>query len=269
MKKAGVARRKSFVLFLCAVIGFFVSSCGLEVVYSIQEPTVTHNDPLYSSSDPLTWYFSFTTAPASDVDGLSYTGTDVYYKIYNNKSSLDSQKSAILSVNTETNGNAAATRLIETYSYQQLGTSTGTDNAVFFEGHDNRRVVLRLKNYQNGIEGSSSDMRTRYSLAACVGYYENADSTEFTYESYIPYRCSGVGARSFDFFDYDDDDKNGTRDIEPVEGDIDYYHSTTFSEESRYYVQLFAIARAWDTSSVAPVYSLVLDLGSVPIGERE
>lgn len=269
-RQTSIIPRKLMSALFCVFAGFIVSSCGMDEVISIEEPTVTYNDPLYSSSDPLTWYFNFKTAPGSDADGLGYTGTDVYYKIYNNYSNLTSQRNAINSVNTSSSGSTAATRMIETYSYQPLGTSTSTNKAVFFEGHDSTTVIFRLKNYQSGISNESADsddlLKTRYTLNACIGYKV---STDYTYEEYVPYRNSAVGNKSFDFFDYDEDDKGGTRDVEPAEGDADYYHSASFSEENCYYVQLFAVARAWNTESVSPVYSLVLDLGSVPIRKGE
>ena len=273
MKTADTMRKICFAVLFCIGVGIFVFSCGMEVVYSISEPMVTYNNPLYSSSDPLTWYFSFKTAAESDNSDLSFNGTDVYYRIYNNYSSLNSQRNAILSVNSESNGNAAATRMIDTYKFQQLGTSTQNDKAVFFEGHNNSRVILRLKNYQNGISSTSAGyeelMKNRYTLNACVGYYANSEASGYTYESYIPYRNSAVGAKSFDFFDYDSDNTDGTRDVEPVSGDSDYEYSSTFSESDCYYVQLFAVSRAWNTNTVSPVYSLVLDLGSVPIRKGE
>lgn len=266
MKNAGFIRKNLISFIFCMILGIFVSSCGLEVVYIIQEPTITYNDPLCTSSDSLTWYFNFKTADSSqneETKELSYSGTDIYYKIYNNSSNLLSQRNSILAVNTASNGSAAATRMIETYTYQQLGTSEKTENSVFFAGHDNEIVVLRLKN-QNGSDNSEIN----YSQNACIGYKKNGESN-YTYETYIPYRNSGEGTKSFDFFDCDEDNKNGNRDVEPVEGDADYYYSSTFSEENCYYVQLFSVARAWNTSTVSPVYSLVLDLGSVPIKKVE
>ena len=282
MKNAGSMQKKCFILILCIIAGIFVSSCGLEEVYSITEPTVTYNNPLYSNPDHLTWYFNFKTAPKTDDENLSYTGTDIYYKIYNNYSNLISHKSAILAVNTAANGNSAATKLIETYTYQQLGMSTTTTDetkAVFCEGHDNTRCIIRLKNYQNGLGAAPEDTESaeyaeyienrkmRYTQEACIGYYKNENSTEYDYEeSYIPFRNGN--SKSFDFFDYDEDDKNGNRDVEPEEGDSDYYYNSSgFSDgyDNTYFVQLFAVARAWNSSAVSPVYSLVLDLGSVPI----
>jgi hypothetical protein len=244
---------------LTIATGFFLSSCGLEVVYFIDEPKSTFNNPLYSSDDHLTWYFSFRAAVTSSADNLHFMGTDVYYKIYNNYSNLTSHKSAILSVNTAANGYSAATRMIETYTYKPLGTSSSNEKAVFCEGYDNQKITIRLKNYQLG--NGSKDASDCYNQNACVILGDSATLAE----NYIPYRNSELGTKSFDFFDYDEDNKGGTRDVEPKEGDSDYYYNSTFSEENCYYVQMFAVACGWDSTSVSPVYSLVLDLGSVPI----
>ena len=275
MKSAGIMRKNCFLLFLSMVAGIFVSSCGLEVVYSIDEPTVTYNNPLYSGDDYTKWYFNFKTASPTSIDGLSYTGTEVYYRIYRNYSNLNSHRSAILSVNSASNGNSAATKMIETYKYLPLGTSTPSDKAVFFEGYDNTRVVIRIKSFQNGIgsepDPSDPDYATKY-----AEYQKLMDSwysqqvgvgigDKYDLQSFIPYRNSAVGTKSFDFFDYDEDNKGGSRDVEPVEGDSDYENNSTASEDDCYYVQMFAVARAWDSNNISPVYSLVLDLGSVPI----
>ena len=260
MKDAGFMQKNLFLLILCITAGIFVSSCGLETIISVNEPVSVYNAPLYSSDDYLTWYSEFATNETGQDD--AFLGTEIYYKIYNNYSNLNSHRSSILAVNTSSNSSAAATRMIESYGYQTLGKSGNSDGWVFIpkKGDDgeNRRVVIRLKNYQDGT-GYSSDS-DRYNFAACV-------RIDGTYQSYIPYRNGN--SKSFDFFDYDEDNKGGSRDVEPVEGDSDYYYNSTFSEENTYYVQLFAVGVANDSDTVSYSYSLVLDLGSVPIRKGE
>ena len=82
MMKAGIMRKFLRCLFLSIVPGFFLSSCGLEEVITIEEPTVTYNDPLYSNDNYLDWYFSFLTADSKNASEERYLGTDIYYKIY-------------------------------------------------------------------------------------------------------------------------------------------------------------------------------------------
>lgn len=272
MKNVGIIHKRVFLPILCVIFGIFVFSCGLEEVLTIDDPVVTYNDPVYSSADPLTWYFNF--APSSD-NGEFFLGTEVYYKIYNNYSDLVSQRSAILSVNSATNSSAAATRMIETYTYQTLGTSKDTDNIVFVPADvGTGRMVIRLKTYQDGLGTVPTDttseeyktylknLETRYNFVACIGQLEG---TEYVYKDYIPMRNGN--AKSFDFFDYNETN-NGVN-VVPVFGDTDYKHNSSFSEENCYYVQMFAVGVAIDTTTVSNSYSLVLNLGSVPIRKGE
>ena len=272
MRNAGIIHEQIFPLVLCVVAGFFNFSCGLEEVLTIEDPIVTYNNPLYSSADPLTWYFNF--APSSD-DGESFLGTEVYYKIYNNYSTLLSERSSILAVNSSTNSSAAASRMIETYTYQPLGTSANTNNVVFVPVEDGTgRIVIRLKTYRDGLGEVPADetstayneyvenKKTRYYYEACIG---QLSGTEYSYKDYVPMRNGN--AKSFDFFDYNET-KNSVN-VEPSAGDTDYKQSSSFSEENCYYVQMFAVGVAIDSETVSNSYSLVLDLGSVPIRDGE
>ncbi len=279
MKNAGFMQRNLFLLILCTVAGIFVSSCGLEEIFTVEEPTVVLNAPLYSSSDSLTWYFSF---KPSDDNGKAFIGTDVYYKIYNDSSKLSSDRSSILSVNTSSNSTEAAKRMIESYGYQPLGTSIATGYAVFVpknledsenneeDSENNKKlnsIVFRLKtslSYAGDSDSASAD--DRYKSHACIGVKEN---TKYLYKDYIPFRNGN--RKSFDFFDSDENDKNRTRDALPVYGDSDYSCNESDKDKSfdEYYVQAFAVGVAFNDQTTALSYSLVLDLGSVPIKKDE
>lgn len=264
MKNAGIMLKNWITLTLCMIAGIFVFSCGLEEVLIVPDPTVTYNNPLYSSDDSLTWYFSFKTVSDSD---KNFIGTDVYYKIYNDYNKLISERSSILSVNTSSNSSAAATKMVETYNYQTLGSSQNSGNAVYFPNTTPQTVVIRLKTYVNA-DPSSEGAQDQYKSHACVGVKAEG-KTLYTYKQYIPYRNGN--RKSFDFFDDNDDDKNRVRDCLPVYGDSDYCcnesdKSTSFEE---YYVQMFAVGVAFNQEKVSSEYSLVLDLGSVPIKKNE
>lgn len=255
--------QKNFLFpILCMIAGIFLSSCGLEEVLTVEEPTITHNDPLYSTDEYTKWYFSFKTSADS---GENFIGTDVYYKIYNSSSTLSSERSSILSVNTSTNSSAAPTRMIETYSYQPLGTSKSIDSSVFFP-QVNRSVVFRLLTYANA-DDSSASADERYIDHACVGI---KNGTLYDYTDYIPFRNGN--RKSFDFFDNDEDDKDKkTRDVLPEYGDADYKCAEADKDKTfdEYYVQMFAVGVALNPQTVTSSYSLVLDLGSVPIKKGE
>ena len=104
------------------------------------------------------------------------------------------------------------------------------------------------------------------------------DITELDHTVSIPvYMCDSVmvptvhakqrnNGKSFDFFD--DLDTKLDENVKPSVSDDDYCHNTTDSESDTYYVQFFAVAVAFDTSSLGYTYSTVLDLGSVPISKN-
>ncbi len=66
---------------------------------------------------------------------------------------------------------------------------------------------------------------------------------------------------------FDQNDTGFEEHAEPVEGDEDYEYSETWSDENKatYYVHFYAVGVANDTTSCTKSYSLVLDLGIIPI----
>ncbi len=292
----------AFLLFLSDV--FFVS-CGLDTTYSLTEPAGTNNTPSYTSSDESSNYFDFTTADSQNIslesssDGsFRYLGTAIYYKIYNNYSTMLSQYNAIISVNTSSNGSAAATKMIDTYTFQQLGSKTiawtpfinRSDVAV----KSDRRVRFRLKNINSTTSSSYYSSETvaiiskNYGSGWYAGISESGEETYFTYDSstdewtdnsssetfsiadkypdYFIIPCRYDNERTFDFFD-DNDDDDDEYDVEPESGDDDYYYSSTASADDTYYVLMFAVAVGRDTTDYSMSYSLVCYLGSVAIAK--
>lgn len=254
MKRAADTFEK--ILFFLMAVGclFFGSSCGIEEVIVVEEPTVTYHDPLYSDSDNSYFYCDFSTNDSENEDlGDAFLGTEVYYKIYNNSNTLVSERSAILAVNTTSSSSSAASRMIDTYTYQPLGTSPQTSDSIFVPSSGvNRRVYFRPVDVPNSFGDD---------LKAAVIIYDSDVK-----KGCIPYRYSND--RSFDFFDNDDNDDSDKVDVEPVEGDLDYKKSSTSSADGKYFVQFFAVGVAIDTGSLSRSYSLVLDLGSIPITKQ-
>ena len=282
------------IAFLWAT-GAFFCACGLDETFEINAPTQVHKYSTYDTADPLSWYCDFSTVsqPSNISDGssLNYLGTGVYYKIYNNYSTLLSQRSSITSLNTSSNGSSAATRMIQTLTYQPLGTNPNLSWSVFVResGTSSHRVRFRLKSAASASNESGSITSETPLLAMIaqqssdkinyIGYasgeqyytYDSATDTWTGSDSAIafsdirfvvPFRYDN--AHSFDFFDDNDDDKDNNRDIEPVDGDSDYYYTSTASEDDTYYVQLFAVSIA-RSGTYEMTYSLVLDLGVIPI----
>ena len=228
----------------CLPAGLLFLSCGLDVIYSVDAPITTYHYPTYSSSDESSNYFDFRTVETSNNESSDFVflGTAVYYKIYNSSSILVSQRSAITTVNTTSNGSAAATKMIQTYSYQPLGTNPNMSWSTFIpNGNSNRRVQFRLKNlssassadswstdtaamictnYENGgvhlyCGVSSSGSSETFSYTVSSDTWTDSSGTVFTladkYPScfVIPYRYDNE--RTFDFFDDDDSDDERER----------------------------------------------------------
>lgn len=248
MKQAADRFGKILFFSLASCCLFFSGSCGLEEVVVVDEPTVTYNDPLYTGTDYTNFYFEFQTKEEDNQD--TFIGTEVYYKIYNNSSTLVSERSSINAVNTSSSSTSAATRMIETYSYQVLGTNPQSSDSVFIpDAGENRRVYIRLLDY-----GDGDDLKADIKI-------------EKTSIGRIPYRYSND--KSFDLFDNDDSDSSDKIDVEPESGDLDYKQSSTTSVSGEYYVQLFAVGVAFDLSTLTRSYSLLLDLGSIRIKTDE
>jgi hypothetical protein len=242
--------KKVFYLVLISFCSCLVSfsGCGLTEYYTLDAPTVTYNSPSYTTTDYTAKYFDFLTRESGMTDYLSsssdfvFLGTAVYYKIYNNYSTMLSRNSSISSVNTSSNYSSAATKMIETYEYQQLGTDSGTITPLVSATGSNRRVYIRLMHY-----GSSNDYAAKITIAG----------TELA----VPLR---VGNKyTFDFGRTSSDDDNAV----PVSGDDDVEYGTA-SSSGKWYVDMYAVAVGRD-SSYTTSYSLVLHLGSVTIDQNE
>jgi len=294
MKNTMNILKNSLLLFFCMVGCFFLFGCGLETVVVIEAPTTNYGSSIYSTTDALYWYCDFVTREIdnNELAGATFIGTEVYYKIYNNYSTLQSHRSAVSAVNTSSNNTAAATKVIESYTYQRLNVNPDQGNAVFVPAtNSDKRVYFRLKTHKGstGIQfraaisypygdgyasylGYTAAGNTTYLYTKATDTWTDSAGNPVDYNDInfvVPYRTVSGGNRSFDFFD--DNNTKNTINVEPVEGDIDYqYTSSGFSSDypNTYFVQLYAVSVALDTNSCANTYSLVLDLGTIPIAKQ-
>lgn len=248
---------KFFILFCCL---FCFSGCGLDEFYELDPPTQKNHGSNADTTDYSLKYFEFTTNETGsnnsqyldESSSFTFLGTAVYYKIYNNLASLNSDISAISSLSTSTNYSNAVSRIRETLGYQELGLadfSSGvrglkTESPLIPAIGKNRRIYIRLTNYMDTYK---AEVRI-----------DNVPIAE------IPCRVGSEKAWSFDFGCYDDDkDVN----VLPEENDVDYKKGS-FTVENKYYVNLYAMAVGKDTT-FSNYYSNVLHLGSVPIFSSE
>jgi len=256
------------IILICCGSGVFFASCGLDTVLTVEPPIITHNKINYESIEYATYYCGFKTRESENqtLEGGDFIGTEVFYRIYSNVSDLNSHVSAIESLNTNSNGEAAAQKLIS-LGYQTLGIYPKNDDSTFvgYNSGNDTDVYFRLKSYKNRSSDLPEDL---YTMIACIKVGNNYSVSGSEYK--VPCR-TGVGSsnswRSFDFFD--DEQTRLEQNVKPEQGDIDFQYSSSPTSDKEYYVQLYAVSVALNQQTVSNAYSLVLDLGSIPIREGE
>lgn len=231
----------------------FFAACGLDQVYLLEPPTAILHNVYVDTDSPAQWYVEFITNDTGNAayypsrgNSFVFLGTEIYYKIYNNKNTLQSHKNSINSVNTASYYSEAASRMITTYHYQTLGLKPelGWTPFVGCDETGNKRVYIRLTDV--APDGNTETFK------AGVKFND-------TDKNVVPYRNGN--RYSFDFFNKAQENPRVTN-IQPSNGDADYYHSN--SDDGKYYVHLYAVAVGRD-SNYTPSYSPVLDLGVIPI----
>ncbi len=238
----------------------FIISCGLDTFYYLEPPFDDGHTTKYSADangDRANYYFSFLTNETGDNASLedsdfTFLGTEVYYKIYNNYSTMTSVQSAVDSLNSSSDVSAAATNLINTRGYKTLLLSPKTLTPLVAKTGKNRYVYIRL---------NSTD--TEESIA-CYGSsamrsYDSSDTSITVLGK--PLRNIATGSDcGFDF--NSDDDENPV----PKSGDEDVNYSST-SNSGVWYVDMWAVSIGRD-SSYSSSYSKLLHLGSITIAEE-
>lgn len=257
---------KNIVFFFISV--FVLNSCGMDAVYYLYAPTSTYNVPTITSanySNPSanyeTAYCSFKTQQASNAQYTSedspyqFLGTAIYYRIYNNYETMNSDISAISTKISSTNEADAATYIMETKKYQPLRAS-GTSNDPLIPANKtdtNDTVYIRLTNYQ------SEEM---FSARILVGDGCESGSGGTNY---------GVPLRNVtENYNFDFGRKQGSENkkVIPQSGDADVTISSTAKASGVWYVALYAIGVGRDESFTTS-YSNALHLGAVAISEND
>ena len=250
MNKAFCKKDFWFSLILTGCLILFNVSCGLDIFYVIDEPYNTEHIPEVDSTDYTDSYFEFWTVDKG-YDGVTFLGTEVYYKIYRSSSALNSQVNILnnLAGSSETSSSAAS-RLIESYHYQPLrGQSLDgkmyEDVSVLIPSvKRNQKVYIRLSDY--------TDIDTYLARIKVDGENIYGDSSLV-----IPVRkITSHPDPSFNF-------ANISSDYLPKDDDVDVNKDGTV-EEGVLYVSLYAVAVAQD-NTYSPVYSNILYLGAVQI----
>ncbi|MBM7022133.1 hypothetical protein [Treponema sp. Marseille-Q4523] len=250
MRMGGGMRKNCHVyeLFFLAACCLCFFGCGLEEYYVLEAPFRIYNTPNADTTYDNK-YFDFVTnetGNSSMSTSFDFLGTAVYYKIYNRYESIGSVTSALSSANNSTEYSAAATLLINTYKYRELGTASGTTTPLIASTGADRRIYIRLTNYQNDA---------RYKAKIIIGYAGDSSIVA----TMVPKREGN--RNSFDF------GRTGAKDPEPASGDDDYnYSSSGFSSSypNTYFVDMYALSVGRDTTYTT-YYSKVLHLGTVAV----
>ena len=268
MKTAGLLREKITTIVILLSACFFLvqnTGCGLDSFYVLDAPLSDGHTAYYTADDYAQKYFSLMTYETgtnadylTSSSELSFKGTEIYYKIYNNLSTMLSNQSTVSSLNTASNYSAAAERLIETQGYKQLKLSNGAITPLIKATGKNRYVYIRLTDYggseayQQGICVASSIMNS----------YDSSNALTYNGVAVFPRRYIN-SSYTFNFGgDNSDTDKVPTKD------DDDVTWSTTTTETGKWYVDMYAISIGKDTT-FSNSYSLVLHLGSMTIVQGE
>ena len=198
---------KSKIYFVIVLLGVFFISCGLEDILIVEAPTVVNNEPLYESEDYLTLYFDFETNEKSD----NFSGTDIYYKIYNSSEDLKRERDYINTLGSSSNNNSNSSTAFQkltgdknssNYFYQKLSLCYYYND----EGHiynknyfipsrgSNTRVYFRIKNHIDAVNPN---------FFAGVSYPHKVASEMSRYDgSYIHFLCYRKSTGKIQFCDW-------------------------------------------------------------------
>ncbi len=246
MKSAVSPRKRAASLVLSALLSALVAaavSCGIEVFIYLYPVIYRDGEP--SDTEEFN-RFKFRTSDQRNTDeaGVYFRGFEIYYRIYNNQSTLASNKSAINSYNTS-NPALAYNYLINTKNYRRLLSVDRTYETPLIPGAAvNRLVEIRFFSFD----------------VTDPGVYVRDNNTEAILNNYgLPRRSvhgdDSVYPAPFEFDDIDS-------------GDEDVTWSATWDDEfnKRLYVHAYVLAYGFD-ASYKQLYSELFELGYVTIPE--
>jgi hypothetical protein len=221
--------KQRIIFFISAVFLLVCFSCGIEVIYSLDPPSLIQ---MANPEDTANRYFWFRTNETSSNNNRPvFKGTAVYYRLYNTLSFLNSDIGSISSANTEFS--SGGFNRLTSLGYQALDATSHPDILYADSGSD-KAVRIRLFD-----ELPSFPKET----VPNIGIPLRSNNKEFNF--YIdpnPDLCSDL----------------------PVSGDADTYFSTSPDAPEKWYVAAFAVSIGQDTY-LAPLYSQVLYLGYITI----
>lgn len=252
---------KKFVFIAFVVLSFLFTGCGLDNFYYLDMPLAGDHTAQVSSSDPITNYFTCLTNEQSSSNSeyfnssseLAFLGTEIYYKIYDNLSTMQNVEQTVDGMVSSTNYTSATEYLISN-KYQPLKLDRGSFSPLIRSGSSpqNRYVYIRLSDYQ---------ANTEYRRGICIGNsrierWSDALSVKVDGVNVIPTRSNEYGGFNFS--------RSDSSNPVPVADDLDTNFTQTSGDTETLYVDMYAVSIGRDVSYVE-FYSQPLFMGAVTI----
>ena len=238
-----LVRRKLPSVVLSCLCAFGLLSCGLESSHYVDSPTLTGTLPNSSSADKTLHYFCFRTADDTSSGTFVCRGTEIYYKIYNNVSTMESREASIAS-----HDDASKRDALVSYGYKTLNLAGVAAPSPLIAEHS-CYVYIRLADYNTS---NSADFRAVICTSSAPMTRYNPASTLIGFPRRSINQSYG--------FDFGKDSSNPV----PVSSDADYTSSSANSA-GIYYIDAYAVTVGEDTSNHSMSYSGTLFLGSISI----
>ena len=226
------------ILFLCA--------CGIDNYIYLYPVTTYLNWP--DTNDEIRNYCAFRTSDTANNSSASgyFQGFEVYYRIYRNLTTLESERLRIDSYNEDESTQAMAfDYMTSTYNYKRLAGSHRLSEYPLIPGaSSNRDVYIRLYNTVNS------------SITAGIKVYESGENSTLLLDCGIPRRTVGGITRNNDDYSFK---------IEYIKnGDDDVSWSSTTTEDGKLYAQFYVAAYGYD-ESFQSIYSELFSLGYITL----
>ncbi len=237
-----------FPLGIDAIIFFMLLlsiGCGIDNYIYLYPVTTYLNWP--DTTDESKNYCAFHTSDVQNNNAAAgyFKGFEVYYRIYTNRSTLESERLRIDSYNEDESTQAMAfSYMTSTYKYRRLTGSGRLSEYPLIPGDSyNRDVYIRLYNITGG------------GYTAGIKVYNAGEDSTLLNDFGIPRRTKGGITGNTD--DY-------TFKIDYIKSGDDDVSWTTFTENEIFYVQFYVVAYGYD-ESYQSLYSELFSLGYITL----
>ena len=194
------------ILVLCLV--FFNLSCGLDIIEYYEPPYVTINPPEPENIDSNQKYILFKTNNSENTS-ISFKGTNVFYKIYNNREDARNDRDRLKSISQNDYSGTSAETLITNYKYAMLNNSnilcpkseSGSDYDVRIDFTDSNKFALII----NGDEQKPlrAVENKEFNFDSAYWIYDNERDFDVKYNSssatdvwYVQFFAASIGLSS-------------------------------------------------------------------------